>query len=226
MACLKGKSTPVPFVMRHPRIAIPLPDYERVFRVIYSVIDDHANTPHACIFFAIVGAAILEIKYKITATPVAGAAAFAVDGKSGIVSVFGEILDDEFVSTKDSFHCWVQSRGVAIDFMAPLFRESLKTYGHNIAVPRRMFQKPLHEMAPSIRELNGEGAFFLQPNPELTQELFTSFSRRLMNTDFANVCLAWYARPPKPLPTNMGMRDNEGNSYFLRPKGPALEGVW
>lgn len=194
--------------------------------MIYSVIDDHANIPHACVFFAIIGAAILETKYKIEATPVAGAAAFAVDGKSGTVSTFGKILDDEFMSTEDGFHCWVQSRGVVIDFMAPLFRESLKTYGHDIAVPRRMFQKPLHEMAPSIHELRGKGAFFLQPNLELTQELFTSFSKRLTNTDLANVCLAWYERPPKSLPTNMGMQDDEGNSYFLRPKGPTLEGVW
>lgn len=212
--------------MSSPRTVIPLPDYERIFRVIYSVIDDHANTPHACVFFAIVGAAILETKYKIEAAPVAGAAAFAVHENSGTVCMFGKILDDEFVSTEDGFHCWVQARGVAIDFMAPLFRESLKTYGHNIAVSRHMFQKPLREMAPSIHELRGEGAFFLQPSPELTRKLFTSFSERLGNTDLANVCLTWYARPPKPLSANMGMRDNEGNSYVLRPKGPTIEGVW
>ena len=46
--------------MAYSRTVVPLPDYERIFRVIYSVIDEHANTPHACVFFAVVGAAILE----------------------------------------------------------------------------------------------------------------------------------------------------------------------
>lgn len=212
--------------MASPRTVIPLPDYERIFRVIYSVIDEHANTPHACIFFALVGAAILETKYKIQATPVAGAAAFAVDGKSGTVSTFGQVLGSQFVPSEDHFHCWVQSRGIVLDFMAPLFRESLATFGHKIAVPRRMFQKPLREMASSILDIRGEGGFFLQPDPELTCDVIKSFSERPMNKDLANACLNWYARPPKRLSANMGIRDDEGKTYLLSPRGPSVEGVW
>lgn len=205
---------------------IPLPDYERIFRVIYSVIDDHANTAHACIFFSMAGAAILRKKYKLEATAVAGAAAFAIHGESGTVSTFGRFRDGELVSAEESFHCWVQCQGVIIDFLAPLFAESLKTYGHNIAVPRRMFQKPLAEMACSVHDLRGEGAFFLRPNLDLTRELYRSFSERPMNADLVNVCLAWYARPPKRLSTTMGMLDDEGKTYYLSQKGPRLEGVW
>ena len=203
-----------------------MPDYERIFRVIYSVIEQHAHTPHACIFFTLVGAAILETKYKIKARPIAGAAAIAVHAPSGTVSTFGKLVDNDLVSQADSFHCWIQAGEVILDFMAPLFKESLQTYGHDIPVPRRMFQKPLREMSPNIYELRGEGAFYLRPNPELALDLFSSFSKRHMNTDLANVCMTWFAKPPKPLPTNMGMSDSDGNQYYLRPKGPQLTGAW
>ena len=166
------------------------------------------------------------MKYKIKANPVAGAAAFAVHAPTGTVSTFGYLVADELESSNDAFHCWVEAEGVVLDFMAPLFRESLKTYGHNVPVPRRMFQKPLGEMSPSVRELRGEGAFHLKRNPELSLKVFTGFSERAFATDLANICLTWHTKPPKPLPTNMGMRDNEGKSYYLSPKGPALSGVW
>jgi hypothetical protein len=212
--------------MAHSRTVVPLPDYERIFRVIYSVIDEHANTPHACVFFAVVGAAILELKYKLNARPVAGAAAFAVHATMGTVSTFGELVGNELQSSAKAFHCWVECEGVDLDFMAPLFRESLRTYGHDVPVPRRMFQRPLREMSSSVHDLRGEGAFYLNPNQALSIKLFESFSEGLMATDLANICLAWYAKPPKPLSKKMSMRDNEGNTYYLQPKGPALSGVW
>ena len=208
------------------RTVVPLPDYERIFRVIYSVIEERANTPHACVFFAAVGAAILELKYSVSARPVAGAAAFAVHSSSAMVATFGRIEGNDLHSDEKAFHCWVEAGGIAIDFMAPLFREALKTYGHDVSIQRRMFQKPLCEMSESVHNLKSEGGFVLSPNPELSLKLFKAFSERLMATDLANVCLTWYTKPPKPLPTNMAMRDNEGKTYYLRPKGPVLSGVW
>ena len=212
--------------MATPRLVIPMPDYERIFRVIYSVLEEHAHTPHACIFFTLIGAAILETKYKIKAHPVAGAAAIAVHAPTGTVSMFGKIVDNDLVSDPEAFHCWIQAGDVVLDFTAPLFKESLQTYGHNIPVPRRMFQKPLQEMSPSIHDLRGEGAFYLRPSPGLALDLFSSFTERHMNTYLANVCMTWFTKPPKPLPTDMGMADSDGNQYYLRPKGPQLTGAW
>lgn len=212
--------------MASSRLAIALPDYERIFRVIYSVINEHANAPHACIFFASVGAAILELKYKIKARPVAGAAAFGVDSKSAMVSTFGQVVGDELVSNETAFHCWVQAGDIVIDFMAPLFKESLRSYGHDVDVPRRMFQKPIAEMASSVHELHREGSFFLCPNLQLTMDLLQSFAAKPTNGDLANVCLAWYTKPPKKLAADMGMRDDEGRTYFLKPTGPIVSGVW
>jgi len=201
-----------------------MPDYERIFRVIYSVIEEDVHSSQACTFFTLVGAAILEKKYKIKAHPVAGAAVIA--GPTGTLLTFGKIVDNDLVSQGDAFHCWIQAGDVVVDFMAPLFKESLKAYGHNIPVPRRMFQKPLREMSPSIHELHGEGAFYLRPNPELALDVFSSFSKRYMYTDLANVCMTWFKRPPKPLRTDMSMLDSDGNQHYLRPTGPLLTGAW
>jgi hypothetical protein len=212
--------------MPSPRTVVPLPDYERIFRVIYSVLDGHVNTPHACVFFAVIGASILELKYKIAATPVAGAAAFGVFEPTAAVSTFGNFVDGELVSSEKAFHCWVESNGIILDFMAPLYRESLRTFGHNIPVSRRMFQKPLREMAPSVNHLEAEGSFFVRPNSELSKALFSSFFSRPMATDLANVCLSWYRRPPKALVANMAMRDDRGALYPLQLKGPTLTGAW
>lgn len=205
-----------------------MPDYERIFRVIYSVIEsvieEDVHSSQACVFFTLVGAAILEKKYKIKAHRVAGAAAIA--GPTGTVLTFGKIVNNDLVSQRDAFHCWIQAGDVVVDFMAPLFKESLKAYGHNIPMPRKMFQKPLREMSPSIHELRGEGAFYLRPNPELALDLFSSFSNCYMNTDLTNVCMAWFKRPPKPLRKDMSMLDSDGNQHYLFSKGPLLTGAW
>lgn len=201
-----------------------MPDYERIFRVMYSVIEEDVHSSQACIFFTLVGAAILEKKYKVKAHRVAGAAAIA--GPNGTVLTFGKIVDNDLVSHSDAFHCWIEAGDVVVDFMAPLFTESLKACGHNIPVPRRMFQKSLREMSPSIHELRGEGAFYLKPNPDLALDLFSVFSKRYGNTDLANVCMTWFKRPPKPLRTDMSVLDSDGNRHYLRPKGPLLTGAW
>lgn len=212
--------------MATPRTVIPLPDYERIFRIIFSVLDERANTPSACLFFTLVGAFILEKQYKLKANPVAGAAAYMVNTETATVATFGRFADEELTSSDDAFHCWIESNGVVIDFMAPLFGESMKARGYNDAVPERMFQKPRSEIADSVHDLRREGAFFLAPNLSLTTELFQAFMQRPANTDLMKVCLEWYRRPPKSLPSNIGMRDDLGNIFKLELHGPRVTGVW
>jgi len=208
------------------RTVIPLPDYERIFRLICGVLDTRLNTPHQCIFFSLVGSAILETEYKLQANPVAGAAAYAVNASTGLVSTYGTIENNELVSSPDAFHCWIESEGVVVDFMAPLFEQSLKTYGHSSSISPRMFQKPRAEMATTVRDLRKEGDFYLNPNPELALEVFGSFAGRAGVTDLANVAMHWFRRPPKSLPSGFGMRDDLGNVHTLQLKGPRMAGVW
>jgi hypothetical protein len=50
--------------------------------------------------------------------------------------------------------------------------------------------------------------------------------QRPANTDLMKVCLEWYRRPPKSLPSNIGMRDDLGNIFKLELHGPRVTGVW
>lgn len=213
--------------MTASRTIIPFSDYKRIFGVICGVLDERAHTAHACIFFALVGAMILKMKYRIEATPMAGAAVYLVDARSDPknVSLFGRFENDELVSADDAFHCWIEANGVVVDFMAPLFEDSLRSVGSKIPVPRRMFQKPKSQMACSLSDLRDEGDFLLQPNRILSKQLFQAFAGRPVSVDLLNVCLAWYTRPPKSLP-QMSIQNDLGEVYPLKLKGPAIDGIW
>ena len=41
-----------------PKLQLTLPEYGRIYEVIYSVLEGRANTPFACMFFAAAGALI------------------------------------------------------------------------------------------------------------------------------------------------------------------------
>ena len=77
------------------RFVIPLQDYERIFRVAYSVLEGmNAKTGRACIFFSMVGAAILHNFYKKRALIAAGAAFYRVDDESATVVAYGHDRDE------------------------------------------------------------------------------------------------------------------------------------
>lgn len=211
--------------MKPPTLIIPLRDYERIFRVMFSVIDNHARTAHACLFFSIVGSLILRKEYKLDARPVAGAAAYMTNAATNDVVMFGRLEDDGLASYDDAFHCWIEADGVVVDFLAPLFEESIRTYGHDMTVPKRMFQKPKAAMVASLMDFRKEGDFFLVPNADLSRQLFATFMKRVSATDLGNVCVAWYVRPPKPLKP-MKMQDDLGNIEDLTLRGPTLTSAW
>lgn len=205
---------------------IPFADYCRIFRVIYSVLDGRAHTHRTCIFFAVAGAILLRLHYKVKALPVAGAAAFMVDAKTSLVATFGKIEEDMLIATPEAFHCWVQCDGFAIDFMAPVFRENLQAAGISHATPRRMFQRPLAAMASTADELTSDGAFSLFPDQERTQAMIQNFEATASSGDLANVCTHWYRRPPKYIAETMDMANDLGKVIRLKLHGPEVAGVW
>lgn len=208
------------------RTVIPLPDYERIFRSIYSVLNAEVNTAGSCVLFSVLGAAILKEHYKIKALPVVGAAAYTVisDIKSEIAYPvsFGIPLGGELISTEEAFHCYLVTDGIVIDFMAPIFEENLKARGFNYSFPRKMFQKPLSEMAKYISpyEMRHEGAFYLNPNPQLQSVILPRFEGAY--NEYAQTCIDWYRRPPKKI-QNCFLRKN---GMELKFKGLRIEGVW
>jgi hypothetical protein len=208
------------------KLLLPLLDYQRIFRVIYSAIDERSHSGRACIFFALVGAAILRKHYKLNATPLVGAAAIVVNANNSSALTFGQINQDKLICSPEAFHCWVECDGFAIDFMAPIFQESMRSSGHNTVVPRRMFQSRLEHMAPALGDFTHEGAFILLPDAQLTISTINNFGARHMNTDFANICLEWYKRPPKRISETLDIRDEHGEVTTLKLHGPAIDGVW
>lgn len=212
--------------MPPPKLLLPFADYCRVFRVIYSVLDGRAHTHRACIFFAVAGAIILRRHYQLNALPVAGAAAYMVDSDTSLVATFGKIEDGMLLSSAEAFHCWVQCDGYVIDFMAPVFRENLQAAGISTAIARKMFQRPLSEMAESSAEFDSDGAFSLFPSSERTQAMIDNFEAKASSGDLADVCGHWYRRPPKRISETLDMANDLGKVERLTLHGPEVSGVW
>lgn len=212
--------------MAPPKLLLPYADYCRIFRVIYSVLDGRAHTHRACIFFAIAGAIILRRHYKLKALPIAGAAAYMVDSDTSLLATFGIIEDGMLISSAEAFHCWVQCDGYAIDFMAPVFRENLQAAGNSSVIARKMFQRPLTEMAESSDELDSDGAFSLFPSSNRTQAMIENFEAKASSGDLADVCAQWYRRPPKRISETLDMANDLGKVERLTLHGPEVSGVW
>src|SRR5262245_48945177 len=139
--------------MANQTYLLPFIDYERAFRVMYSVLTSvGAITTRSCLFFSIAGALILQRFYNKRAFPIAGSFSYFVDqpdlhsGAPILVSYTNNR------SSRDKFHCWIECEGWVIDFMSPLFREALAIAGSDIAIPRRMFQKPHSTICASQAE--------------------------------------------------------------------------
>jgi Protein of unknown function (DUF2026) len=205
---------------------IPFPDYCRIFRVIYTVLDERAKTHSACIFFAMAGAALLRKYYKFDAVAVCGAAVYAVGSDDGVVATFGKVENNELTATADAFHCWVECKSYVIDFMSPIFQENLHEHGCLTTVPRRGFQKPLAAMSPTLPHNFHEGVFHLVGSRERTEAMIKTFGEEPASGDLVNLCLHWYRRPPRRIDSTFDIEDDLGNIALLKLHGPDVAGFW
>lgn len=205
---------------------LPLADYQRIFRVIHSVLDSvDANIPAASFFFSVTAAHILKTVYKKSAYPVAGAAFYQIDANGAALS-FGTLTDDVAGSNSEAFHCWVQCDGYVLDFMAPVFQELLGASGHAIPVARLMFQKELIRMSASAVALQLPGDFRLEPNLALTKELMQQFMGKAALSNLSRVCIDWYRKPPKELERDLVMKNAEGEGSSIRLSRLQVSGAW
>lgn len=212
--------------MSPPQLLLPFADYCRMFRVIHTVLGGHALTQRPCILYAVAGTLLLRRHYKLNALPVAGAARYTVDADKALAVAFGQIEGDRLIATPEAFHCWVECDGYAIDFMAPIFREGLALTGIHEAIPRRMFQRRIAEMAKTSDGLAVDGAFSLYPDQQRTMAVMKNFDARHASGDLANTCAHWYRRPPKNIPTTLDVANAAGTVQRLTLHGPEISGVW
>lgn len=202
-------------------------EYERIFRVLYTVLDDRAVTHRACIFFAMAGANLLREHHRLKADPVSGAAAILVDDVDGNVATFAAIDQGSFVSSEDRFHCWVECDGWIIDFMTPLLDENMRAMGAEWSIPRRMFQRPIAEGGSCPSDFDQRSAnFVFLSSAERTVAMRSFFQAKPASGDLSQVCNIWYRRPPRKSPATLDMGDNTGGVTRLRLHGPSIEGAW
>lgn len=203
---------------------LPLPDYQRIYQVIYSVLEasEIARTHRACILFTIAGTLILRQHYKLPATISAGFMGLMVNEKTSHVIMYGRIQNGP-VSDRQAFHAWVECKGWLIDFMSPIMGMALKEDGHALNLPKFMLQKRLVDQKSSIDELKRAGDFYLEHDSELTKSLIDTQSDGSL--DLANVCLAWFRRPPKTL-KDMALGDSHGKPKKLVLRAPSINGIW
>ena len=144
-------------------LLLALPDYQRIYQVIYSVLEasEGAVTHRACMFFASAGALLLREHYGLQATISSGCMGLMVDEKAANVVVYGREEGGNFVHDTQGFHAWNECDGWMIDFMAPIMGVALREDGKDMRVPRRMLQKRLEDREPSLSAIQHVGDYFV-----------------------------------------------------------------
>ncbi|MBB3458172.1 hypothetical protein FHT86_006497 [Rhizobium sp. BK313] len=196
-------------------------DYHRIYKVINSLlIGEDANPATASMYFSTFGAFILEHHYKVKAKPKGGLAAYNLEGTR---ILFADHREDGYVSgAGENFHCWVEADGWAIDFMAPTFSESVP----GLAMPSKMFQRPLLSMAPSINDLGQSGDFFYRSEPEAMSQRFADWRKHPMIGDLATVATNWFRKSPKQMQASIAVQDQRGRTKTVHLVGNSLTGAW
>lgn len=208
------------------RPLLPLPDYQRIYQVAYSVLEASgvATTHRACMFFASVGAMIMRTHYRLPATISAGCLALMVNERKAQVVVYGREEDDgSFANDERGFHAWVECDGWLIDFMAPIMGDALRKDGRDWVIPRYMLQKRLESRMPTLGDIQHVGDFFVEHDSALAGSLVDGHGQ--MAEDLMDVCLSWFRRPPRSLKA-MALGGTHGEPIEVKLRAPFIEGVW
>lgn len=210
------------------KLPISFQDYERIYQVIWSLLNAVGARPEAaCVFFSVVGAAILQESHKLAAHPVAGAAEYAFDAEGEHLVIYGAVVDGCFAAKSDAFHAWVECEGYAIDFMAPIFADVKKSQGQPGAYPRKMFQRRIDSaVQDGLPPASAFGSFALVGDEARTQEIKDAFGALEMNIELGALAMAWYKPSPHPIRQVFEFRDNETGVLKVKLKAPALVGSW
>ena len=144
-------------------------------------------------------------------------------GINGDVILFGQEHEGVLTGEHDSFHCWVETVGWAIDFMAPAFPQ-LNAISNGI--PAKMFQKPLSAMVPSLNDLRSAGNFYLESSPASTSKHMQVLSTSMAYKDLAEICSRWFTKPPKKINKSIQVGDAKGNLNTVKLFGNSITGVW
>lgn len=207
------------------RPLLPLADYQRIYQVIYSVLETSgiARTHRACMFFASAGTLILREHYKLKAMLSVGSMALMVHEATAQVAIYGMEENGEWVYDSNGFHAWVECDGWLIDFMAPIMGKAFLEDGGTFPIPAKMLQKPLSEGLEHYRAIQHEGEFFALSDAKVAEEVLDC--QGVEFNDLIKVCLRWFRKPPKALQP-LALASTTGAPQPLVLRAPTIVGVW
>jgi hypothetical protein len=196
-------------------------DYHRIYRVIHSLlVNESADPATASMFFSTFGAFILNQHFRCRAMPRGGLAAYNLGGK---VVFFADHREDGYLTgAGDHFHCWVEADGWVIDFMAPIFPQTMS----DPSIPARMFQKPLSRMAASINDLGHSGDFFYRHEQEAMARRFADWQKHAAIGDLATIAVQWFRKSPKHMSDSLSVERQNGKVSNVPLAGNMLSGSW
>ncbi len=213
---------------KQPIPPLTLPEYERLFQVIHAVVSNEKGDPSkACIFFGFAGTEILRSYYKFLSVRfIAGFAGYNLRTPDNKSLVLGTVFNDELVSNRANFHCWIEADDWIIDLTAPLFDAMANRNSSESHIPNYMFQKPLSISGSDLNDLNTPGTYIHIPNTELTKSITNDFFKIIAHVDLISICKDWYARPPIEINQyiNIGNQHGEVNKVSL--SNIHLTGSW
>ncbi len=158
------------------KFLIPLKDYERIYKTIYSVLmSEKADITKCCLHFSLFGTFILKSHYKLDAKSVVGIAGHRVGNDIKNVLMFAEVIETRLACTENGFHSWIEVDGWLIDFMAPLFPKLMIAGGCQEPCEAKMMQKRLDRKVNSPNVLKSLGDFYIGPSTKYTRELTEHF---------------------------------------------------
>jgi hypothetical protein len=211
------------------RLILTLNEYRLILAVMDAVRSALGeDQTRACLFYNTIGAFILERSFGISARPMIGAAFFRVHDHTDSVLSYAEIDEatGQMTSSKNGFHCWVETAEHLIDFTAPRYREAMLEIGHNLPIPRKMFQRQKSTAVSDISELRREGDFLVVPDQELALSLLRNATKTHALGDLAEICVAWINKPPKKTPETFHMQDDLGAVFKMQLRKINLVGAW
>lgn len=202
---------------------ITLKDFERIYKVVNSVVKNEGADPSVCcIYFSYFASRILSEHFKLNAQPKAGLAIYHVGGENDVI-VFGENDANGFTGEKEAFHSWIEVDGWALDFMTPAFSQLNNSRS---SIPPKMFQKPLEKMSPSPFELAEPGSFYLESTQASTAKHMSILRHSQAYEDLALICSRWFRKAPKKMHQQIGISDGKGNQNRVSLTGKNLVGAW
>lgn len=206
---------------------IPFPDYKRIFLTIYTILkNEDGDINKAGTYFSIIGAYLLKRHYQIDAKARMGVALYRFDEEEKNILAFAVKNGDKYDCSEDGFHAWIEADGWMIDFMAPLFRDKLKSMSKSVSCESRMFQKPLDAMCSSVEELSHSGDFLVMKDENFSNEIIDDFFSYHMNMDLAEICSAWYRKPPFKMAKVAGIVNNKGQLRNISLRHRNILGSW